>query len=205
MSDDARGRILGRVHAATEGLRGRTPLPDPAREQAVSRFGRAGDEPLADRFRENWRNASGIWVSGFPELAALLEKEAPGRGYCDPEWVESLRAAWAGADLTTGFVRNEVDGLAFGVTRAWGAIAETGTVILIDGQTPARLTALAPWVHAAVIPPGAFYRTVGEALEALPEDPSVVMITGPSKTADIEGILIEGVHGPGLQIALSVG
>jgi len=32
----------------------------------------------------------------------------------------------------------------------------------------------------------------------------VIWCTGPSKTADVEGILIEGVHGPGQQIALVV-
>ena len=35
-------------------------------------------------------------------------------------------------------------------------------------------------------------------------DPNIIWVTGPSKTADVEGILIEGVHGPGIQIALLV-
>jgi L-lactate utilization protein LutC len=34
--------------------------------------------------------------------------------------------------------------------------------------------------------------------------PNIIWCTGPSKTADVEGILIEGVHGPGEQIALLV-
>jgi L-lactate dehydrogenase complex protein LldG len=45
-------------------------------------------------------------------------------------------------------------------------------------------------------------RDVGTALTLLGNDPSVVWVTGPSKTADVEGILIEGVHGPGEEIAL---
>ena len=36
----------------------------------------------------------------------------------------------------------------------------------------------------------------------LGNDPNTIWVTGPSKTADVEGILIEGVHGPGAQIAL---
>jgi len=40
------------------------------------------------------------------------------------------------------------------------------------------------------------------AVAALPVDPNVIWVTGPSKTADVEGILIEGVHGPGRQITL---
>jgi L-lactate dehydrogenase complex protein LldG len=38
----------------------------------------------------------------------------------------------------------------------------------------------------------------------LGSDPNIIWCTGPSKTADVEGILIEGVHGPGVQIALLV-
>ena len=39
----------------------------------------------------------------------------------------------------------------------------------------------------------------------LARDPNIVRMTGLSKTADVEGILIEGVHGPGRQIALLMG
>jgi L-lactate utilization protein LutC len=36
------------------------------------------------------------------------------------------------------------------------------------------------------------------------DEPYVLWCTGPSKTADVEGILIQGVHGPGEQVALIV-
>jgi L-lactate dehydrogenase complex protein LldG len=83
-----------------------------------------------------------------------------------------------------------------------GAIAETGTVILSDATTSSRLAALAPWAHVAVIPRGALYPDLPAAVAALGSDPNVIWCTGPSKTADVEGILIEGVHGPGAQIAM---
>jgi L-lactate dehydrogenase complex protein LldG len=43
-----------------------------------------------------------------------------------------------------------------------------------------------------------------QAVAGLGSDNNVIWVTGPSKTADVEGILIEGVHGPGVQIALVV-
>jgi L-lactate dehydrogenase complex protein LldG len=46
------------------------------------------------------------------------------------------------------------------------------------------------------------HRTIPEAIAALGDSPNIIWATGPSKTADVEGILIEGVHGPGEQIAL---
>jgi L-lactate dehydrogenase complex protein LldG len=48
------------------------------------------------------------------------------------------------------------------------------------------------------------FADVTQAVAALGEDRNVVWCTGPSKTADVEGILIEGVHGPGEQLALIV-
>jgi len=56
----------------------------------------------------------------------------------------------------------------------------------------------------AVVPRSSLYSDLAQAVAALGSDPNVVWCTGPSKTADVEGILIEGVHGPGAQIALFV-
>lgn len=47
-------------------------------------------------------------------------------------------------------------------------------------------------------------RTIPDAIAAFGDSPNIIWCTGPSKTADVEGILIEGVHGPGEQIALLV-
>jgi L-lactate dehydrogenase complex protein LldG len=107
--------------------------------------------------------------------------------------------------LSTEFDRTRVDDYDFGITRAAGAIAETGSIILNDRTTSRRLGALAPWVHIAVLGRGQILRTVGEAILAMGDDPNVIWVTGPSKTSDIEGILIEGVHGPGVQFALVTG
>jgi L-lactate dehydrogenase complex protein LldG len=73
-----------------------------------------------------------------------------------------------------------------------------------DASTSRRLGALAPWAHVAVLERTRLHRTVPDALLAPDEDPNVIWVTGPSKTADVEGILIEGVHGPGEQAVLLV-
>jgi L-lactate dehydrogenase complex protein LldG len=69
-------------------------------------------------------------------------------------------------------------------------------------MTSRRLAALAPWVHVAVVERSTIFSDLPAAVAALGTDPNVIWCTGPSKTADVEGILIEGVHGPGAQIAL---
>jgi L-lactate dehydrogenase complex protein LldG len=143
-------------------------------------------------------------MTSIAELAEFLTSQQQRHGYCDPALFETVGAPLAAAGLTveTEYDRSRYDDYQFGITRASGAIAESGTLILDDLNTSNRLAALSPWTHVAVLDRATIHLTISDGLAALGSSPNVVWATGPSKTADVEGILIEGVHGPGEQIAL---
>jgi L-lactate dehydrogenase complex protein LldG len=84
--------------------------------------------------------------------------------------------------------------------RVQRAIAETGTLVCVSGASSARGASLIPPVHIAVLEEGQILADLFDYFEQLdPQDlpANVNMITGPSKTADIEGVLVTGMHGPG--------
>lgn len=82
-----------------------------------------------------------------------------------------------------------------GVTTADLAVAETGSLLLSAGPGRSRLASLAPPLHVVLIPKQSIVATLEEAILRLPGRTSV-LITGTSRTADIEGVLVRGVHGP---------
>jgi len=85
------------------------------------------------------------------------------------------------------------------VTGALAAIAETGTLLLVEGQGTPLAASLLPDTHIALLDSRQLCQTLIEAL-ALPQAlaaPAAVLISGPSRTADIEMSLTIGVHGPG--------
>jgi L-lactate dehydrogenase complex protein LldG len=95
----------------------------------------------------------------------------------------------------------ELDDVVVGVTGAFGALADTGSVIAISGPGRGRIASLLPPVHIAVVRAQQLATSLGAFLAANPEatdiGSNVVVITGPSRTGDIEGTLVLGVHGPG--------
>jgi L-lactate dehydrogenase complex protein LldG len=197
--------FLDRVRAALAPLPERAPLPQWHAELAVARSLMAHRDPL-ELFVERIKLVHGLALLDPVALVAHLRAGKHLRGYCDPALLPALREHF-GPDfvLETEFDRSRVDDYAFGITCAAGAIAETGTIILNDATTSRRLGALAPWIHVAVLKRAQIHPTVVDAVATLGDDPNIIWATGPSKTADIEGILIEGVHGPGEQIALIIG
>ena len=199
---DDREAILSRVRGALAPLHTRAALPDYDSGMSVMRGMIAGRD-LAELFAERIKRVGGSALTDVSALVAQLRAGGWLRGYCDPVLWPRL-APHFGADFTVelDFDRTRVDDYAFGITRAAGAVAESGTIILNDATTSRRLGALAPWVHIAVVDRAAIFSDLTQAVAALGEDRNVVWCTGPSKTADVEGILIEGVHGPGVQIAL---
>jgi L-lactate dehydrogenase complex protein LldG len=197
-----REAILGRVRAALAPLKDRTALPDWESELVVMRQARGAVDAWA-LFAQRLKGVNGTPLERIEDLIALLDANGWRRGYCAPSLWPRLQAAFpASFTVETTFDRTRVDDYQFGITEATAAIAETGTLVLTDADTSSRLAALAPWVHIALIRRDRIFLDVPQAVAALPRDPNVIWCTGPSKTADVEGILIEGVHGPGRQIAL---
>jgi L-lactate utilization protein LutC len=88
-----------------------------------------------------------------------------------------------------------------GITSADYALADTGTLVLLSSPEEARMISLLPPVHIAIVPQERVLTGLDELLTILPDpaaqSSSMVLITGPSRTADIEQILVRGVHGPG--------
>lgn len=88
-----------------------------------------------------------------------------------------------------------------GITSADFALADTGSLVMLSSPEEARLISLLPPVHIAVVPAARVLTGLDELFSVLPnpaeQTSSMVLITGPSRTADIEQILVRGVHGPG--------
>ena len=87
-----------------------------------------------------------------------------------------------------------------GISQAQAGIAETGTLLLDSSRERHRLVSLVPPVHIAIINASQIVETLVEALATLRREetlsPIVTLVTGPSRTADIELTLAIGVHGP---------
>ncbi|HZU85064.1 MAG TPA: LUD domain-containing protein [Polyangiaceae bacterium] len=179
-------------------------MPEYADDVAFARDVLDGRD-LVTAFVERLTDAGGLAFVDPRALGAWLVDRGARRGHCDPSLVEALRPALpAGIAVETRFERARIDDYDFAITRAAGAIAETGTIVLGDATTSHRLAALAPWIHVAVVGRSTIVARVVDALRAAGSDANVVWCTGPSKTADVEGILVRGVHGPGEQVALVV-
>lgn len=90
----------------------------------------------------------------------------------------------------------------FGITDVTRAIAESGSLVLSVGEGLSRGTFLVPPVHVAIVRAGQIVPDLLDHFEAervagsRSSGSMSVIVSGPSKTADIEGILITGVHGP---------
>jgi L-lactate dehydrogenase complex protein LldG len=100
---------------------------------------------------------------------------------------------------------NETDAA---ITGCRGAIAETGSLILWPNKTEPRLLSLVPPVHCVLLQADQIYSTFAEAMreqaweEGMPTN--ALLISGPSKSADIAQVLAYGVHGPKSLVVLVI-
>ena len=205
----ARERVLGEVRRA---LNRTAPVPDSVAMGLEARLRRPptnlkpalGADPVAV-FMDKCGSVNSI-VTRVPEMAGVsavvlahLEEHGLGSEVVmapDPEldevpWSNRLlieRRAATGADRVS-------------VTGAFAGIAETGSVVLLSGpESPTTLNFL-PDDHLVVLRASRIvahsedvWARLRKTRKRLPR--TVNLITGPSKTGDVEQIIQEGAHGP---------
>jgi L-lactate dehydrogenase complex protein LldG len=94
----------------------------------------------------------------------------------------------------------EYESLEVGITGVDGLLAESGSIVVTSGRESPRMASLIPEIHIALATTDRLYRSLSHFLSERPEvvtkGSNMVVITGPSRTGDIEQTITLGVHGP---------
>ncbi len=208
-SKAARAAILSRIRKAQG--RGAS-RPSSAELETIDTYLRAHPrgplKAVEGDLVERFRNTAEKMQSSTEEVAA--ESAVPARValYLDRSGLPKEGCVWpalAHLDWAPAGLRLAARGAApedrVGVTGAFAALAETGTLMLVSGsQTPASVSLL-PETHIAVVPASRIVAHMEDAWDRaraafgqLPR--SVNFVSGPSRTGDIEQKMVLGVHGP---------
>lgn len=208
----ARDRILGKLKAAAPASAGE--LPDVAAWYAAHR----GTESVADkarRFRhfielahaEVYSVSRGGWLQKLYEVLSAKQLDkllvAPGTAHGQRAHEELVPLGIACPAYDQPIEQWKADmftATPAAFTAARAAIAETGTLILWPDADEPRLMSLVPPIHIVLLDAASIHNTFYEAMQnegwrdGLPTN--ALLVSGPSKTADIQQTLAYGAHGP---------
>jgi L-lactate dehydrogenase complex protein LldG len=221
MSGDARDVIVSSLRDALRGHHLPDASPHPGAFPLDPATLSAGDPELVRRFREEFEALTGVmyvvpsaadavtavldivrqrganrvlaWSGQWPDCPGLIAAlEQAGIQVVDFE------APSDSAERRGAF--DAIEPIAAGVTGALAGLADTGSLVLAAGQGRSRMASLLPPVHVALLDRSRIYATLPAFLAAHPgvagTTSNLVLVTGPSRTADIELTLTHGVHGP---------
>jgi L-lactate dehydrogenase complex protein LldG len=212
----ARAAILGRIRAAQ-----RRPARATAEELAsmqdyLVRHPQGPRPTIEGDLRIRFRAMSERMSSTVDEVPHLADAPAAVARYLQAQnlppraviWPTLSSLDWAGAGIEAEARpprRDESQGAdAVGITGCFCAFAETGTLVLASSAQTESSTHLLPETHVALVPASRIVRGMEDVFallraerggeEMMPR--ALNMISGPSRTGDIELTIVLGAHGP---------
>ena len=142
-------------------------------------------------------------VAWFLQERKCRKIALPGSRLLDDLWIrDTLRregfelSRWDDPAMTLDAL---YDGYDCAVTDVQYAVAESGTLVIKPSPLHGRGLSLVPMYHVAIVEPRQFLPDMVDLFETLAKEPdrsNWILISGPSKTADIEMNVVTGVHGP---------
>ena len=169
-------------------------------------------EEMIAKLSENLQSSKAeTYLLSDAELIDWLNEELPKRG------INNLLMGASIAKQISKDINNEIEVLKYddpyeswseklfnqtdaSITTTIGAIAQSGSIVLHPTPEEPRLMSLVPDIHIALVYEDTIYETFEQIItnqywvKNMPTN--ALLISGPSKTADIEQVLAYGVHGP---------
>ncbi len=212
----SRTEILARIRRAQQ----RALLPDVTGVTPPPPQPPSFEQPLIDVFEEALRS-----VQGAPHRCATVEATADLIAEICQQQGQSRVMSWTpaalplpglaaalnarGIDLVVSRLPGErkqaleaLRPLLVGVTGAAAGLARTGSIVLHADHRHGRLASLIPDIHIALLPADRLYADIAawladdETAQKIVASSNTVIVTGPSRTADIAQTLTLGAHGP---------
>ena len=153
-------------------------LKDILRQRGIKDLLYGPQSPIGAALEQNWQNSA----DGLPELVPY--------------------------DVEIEKIKERVFSIEAGITSTMGGIADTGALILWSSKEEPRLMSLVPPIHIAILRADKIYNSLLEVMQkenwSANMPTNAFLISGPSKTADIELVLAFGVHGPKELIVLVI-
>jgi L-lactate dehydrogenase complex protein LldG len=178
----------------------------------------AGPRPVpTGDLAQHFRQMAERMASTVDEVATLADAPAAAVRYLISQglvpraviWPQLAMLPWAQAGLEVEARRPKRDESAgadlVGITGCFCALAETGTLVLLSGGETHSSTHLLPETHIAVVPGSRIVAGMEDAFALMRSERGGVaqmmpralnMVSGPSRTGDIEQTIVLGAHGP---------
>jgi len=167
-------------------------------------------ELFTRRAEENKMHVTGVAVEKLAESVAAFLRSQNCRTIAMPDSAflekvglyRGLKDAGLNVRRWSEMTLDEVYDVDCGVTDVYCAVAETGSLVIRSSPEHGRSLSLVPNIHVAILEPRNFVADLVDLFDKMKADAvaeaggATHIITGPSKTADIEMNLVVGVHGP---------
>jgi L-lactate dehydrogenase complex protein LldG len=185
-------------------------MTNPVIENVRRSLGRTAQSPLGPRpviYKSRPPGASDAEGTRFLEevdaaLQTLVQEQAIHRATAwETPYLKQLGVAEILNSLSVELVppnadKHEMAVCDLGVTEADYLLPETGTLVLRSSALQPRAVSLLPRVHLAIVRPAMLRPDLHQVFAEARDQPYLLFITGPSRTADIELTVTLGVHGP---------
>ncbi|WP_250529123.1 lactate utilization protein C [Caballeronia sp. ATUFL_F1_KS4A] len=210
-TSDARRNILARIRSA-QGRRGTATDAERAGADEYVERHPAGPRPPLPQTRDELIARFTLEAERLSTTVAEVESldDAPAEAvrYLQSlnlpvdvvAWPALAHLRWSEAGIRAAF-RKPADEDLVGITGCFCATAETGSLVLLSGaQTPAS-GALLPQTHIAIVPASRIVAAHEDAFALMRAERgelprAVNVVSGPSRTGDIEQTIVLGAHGP---------